>query len=204
MSNLIRDVFSFGELTVLKEANSAQGPTKLRGRFQLAEEKNQNGRIYDQKLLEREVNRLQPMIEERRLVGELDHPTDEVVHLTNASHLITNLTMEGKEVIGEIEILGTPAGKVLEELVKAGVKVGTSSRAVGGLSYDSSKEAYMVEDNLKMITWDMVSDPSCPEAFPGLTEGVISENRQPIVDEIEHLKSEKIYIQALSNFLNKK
>ena len=72
MSNLIRDVFSFGELTVLKEANSAQGPTKLRGRFQLAEEKNQNGRIYEQKLLEREVNRLQPMIEERRLVGLLE------------------------------------------------------------------------------------------------------------------------------------
>ena len=204
MANLLRDVYSYGQLQILSEGKSGCGPMKVRGRFQKANLKNQNGRIYDSKILRREVDNLQKMISERRLVGELDHPTDEVVHLTNASHLITGLHMEGDEVVGEAEVLNTPAGQVLKELLSAGVKVGISSRGVVGLSFNEERDAYMVYENLRLITWDMVSDPSCQDAFPGLMEGVISENRQKIDKGVDHARAERVYIHALSKHLNKK
>ena len=204
MSNLLTDVYSYGELSLLNEGKG--GPLKVRGRFQMADEKNQNGRIYERKLLEREVTKLQKTINERRLVGELDHPKDEVVHLTNVSHVITGLHMEGNEVIGEAEILNTPSGQVLSELLKAGVKVGISSRGVGGLSYDQKRGGYKVDENLKLITWDMVSDPSCHDAFPSLMEGkqaVLSEEAKHVAENVDHLRAEKIFIQALKNELKK-
>ena len=202
---LLRDVFSFGELQILSEGK-AGGPMKVRGLFQEAHKKNGNKRIYERSLLEREINKLQPVLTERRLIGELDHPKDEVVHLTNASHVITGLHMEGNKVIGEAELLNTPAGKVLQELVKAGVKIGISSRAVGGLTYDADKDAYVVNENLRLITWDMVSDPSCQGAFPGLMENqqVLSETTEKAAEEVNHLKAERTYIRALQNYLNKK
>ena len=202
---ILRDVFSFGELQILSEGKSG-GPMKVRGLFQEAHKKNGNKRIYERSLLEREINKLQPVLTERRLVGELDHPKDEVVHLTNASHVITGLHMEGNKVIGEAELLNTPAGKVLQELVKAGVKIGISSRAVGGLTYDPDKDAYVVNENLKLITWDMVSDPSCQGAFPGLMENkqLISETTEKAAKEVNHLKAERTYIRMLQNYLNKK
>jgi len=203
--DLLRDVFSFGELQILSEGK-AGGPMRVRGLFQEAHKKNGNKRIYERNLLEREIGKLQPVLAERRLIGELDHPKDEVVHLTNASHVITGLHMEGNKVIGEAELLNTPAGKVLQELVKAGVKIGISSRAVGGLTYDADKDAYVVNENLRLITWDMVSDPSCQGAFPGLMENqqVLSETTEKAAEEVNHLKAERTYIRALQNYLNKK
>ena len=114
---LIQDVNSFESLQILSE-NKKNNTIKVRGLFGEAETKNGNGRIYPQKLLQREVSRLQPQIKERRLIGELDHPSEEVVHLSNASHLITDLQLEGNKVIGEAEILNTPSGKVLQELIR--------------------------------------------------------------------------------------
>ena len=203
MTTLLRDVFSFGTLQILNEGKS-QGPLRVRGLFQEAEKKNGNGRVYDKKLLSREVDKLQEVIKQRRLVGELDHPSDEIVHLANASHVITGLHMDGNQVIGEAELLNTPSGKVLQELVKAGVMIGTSSRATGSLDHDVQENCYRVCDNLRMITWDMVSDPSCEGAHPTLQEGLVSEARNPIVEELDHLKAERVYITALRKHLNKK
>jgi len=205
MSQLLRDVYSFGELQILSEAKGSQGMI-VRGLFQEAEKKNGNRRIYAKTLLEREVSKLQPLLAERRLVGELDHPKDEVVHLTNASHLVTGLHMEGNKIIGEAEILNTPSGKVLQELLRAGVKIGISSRAVGGLTYDADKDCYNVNENLKLITWDMVSDPSCQGAFPGLVseDKVISETQIKAREEIDNIRAEKIYLKTLETLLHKK
>ena len=202
---LLQDVYSFGELQILSEGNSG-GPMRVRGLFQEAEKKNGNKRVYGKPLLEREINKLQPLLEDRRLVGELDHPSDEVVHLTNASHLITGLQMEGNKIMGEAEILRTPSGRVLEELLNAGVKVGISSRAVGGLTYNNDNDSYDVNENLKLITWDMVSDPSCQGAFPGLVSEnqVISEAQTKAREEINNIRAEKVYLKTLRNLLYKK
>ena len=204
MSELLRDTFSFGELQILTEGTKT-GPMKVRGLFQEANAKNGNKRVYAQPLLEREIKKLQGPLKERRLIGELDHPSNEVVHLTNASHVITGLTMEGNKVIGEAEILNTPSGKVLQELLKAGVKIGISSRAVGGLTYNSQNECYDVNENLRLITWDMVSEPSCHGAFPGLLgeNQVMTETTKRVAEDVDHLRAEKMFIHSLKKHLNK-
>jgi len=200
---LIQDVNRFESLQILSE-NKKTNTIKVRGLFGEAEAKNGNGRVYPHATLSREVTRLQNQISERRLIGELDHPSEEVVHLANASHLITDLKMDGNRVIGEAEILNTPSGKVLQELIKAGVKMGISSRGTGTLEHDMQEDVYTVQDNLKMITWDMVSDPSCFGAYPTVSEGTITEGVNPNTEKRNHYEAEKIYLTMLKKTLRKK
>tara|TARA_R110000824_G_scaffold300346_1_gene488354 strand:+ start:405 stop:1010 length:606 start_codon:yes stop_codon:yes gene_type:complete len=199
---LLRDFNDFQPLQILSEAKGKNKNMRVRGIFSEAERKNGNGRIYPTQLLEREVQKLQPLLAERRLCGELDHPSDEVVHLSNVSHVITDLQMEGKNLIGEAEFLDTPSGRILQELVKAGVRIGISSRATGSVEHDMKEDAYMVQDNLRMITWDMVADPSCQNAFPALVEHKqLMENQRSLDDYHNNLESERIYLTALKQVL---
>ena len=201
---LLKDIFSFGEISLLNEGRS-NGPVKFRGIFSEAERPNGNKRVYGKSLLEREVKKLQGQIGDRRLLGELDHPSDEIVHLGNVSHVITKLNMQGNHVMGEGEVLNTPAGKVLTELLKAGVKLGISSRGTGSVDLDESGANYVVGENYNMITFDMVSEPSSQDAFPALSESkeLVSEARAPIVEELEHFHNDRIYITALKRRLGK-
>jgi hypothetical protein len=200
---LIRDIFSFGEISLLSEGK-AGGPLKFKGIFSEAERPNGNKRIYNRNLLEREVKKLQPKIESRQLLGELDHPSDEIVHLGNVSHVITKLSLQGNHVMGEGEVLNTPAGKVLSELLKAGVRLGISSRGTGSVDLDESGSNYVVGENYNMITFDMVSEPSSQDAFPSLSESKqLNELREPIVEELEHFHNDRIYITALKRRLGK-
>ena len=201
---LLRDFNEFQPLQILSEAKGKNKSMKVRGIFSEAERKNGNGRIYPTQLLEREVQKLQPLLSERRLCGELDHPNDEVVHLSNVSHIITDLKMEGKSLIGEAEFLDTPSGRILQELVKAGVRIGISSRATGSVEHDMKEDAYMVQDNLRMITWDMVADPSCQNAFPSLVEHKnLMENQRSMDALHNNLEAERIYLTALKHSLSK-
>ena len=199
---LLRDFNDFQPLTILSEGKGSK-TMKVRGIFSEAEKKNGNGRIYERKLLEREVKNLTPLISERRLCGELDHPNDEIIHLSNVSHIITNLQMEGNNLIGEAEFLDTPSGRILQELAKAGVRIGISSRATGSVEHDMKEDAYMVQDNLRMITWDMVADPSCQNAFPQLVEHKkLVDYSRSNPDKVDSLNSEKIYLEALRRILS--
>jgi hypothetical protein len=199
---LLRDFNNFQPLQILSEGKKSK-TMKVRGIFSEAEKKNGNGRVYPKALLEREVQKLQPLLSERRLCGELDHPNDEVVHLANVSHIITGLKMEGEALVGEAEFLDTPSGRILQELARAGVRIGISSRATGSVEHDMREDAYVVQDNLRMITWDMVADPSCQNAFPKLVEHKqLMENRTSIEDYHKQMESEKIYLAALRRLLS--
>jgi len=199
---LLTDLNEFQPLQIISEAKGNK-TMKVRGIFSEAEKKNGNGRIYGKDLLMREVQKLQPILAERRLCGELDHPNDEVVHLSNVSHIITGLQMEGNTLIGEAEFLNTPSGKILQELAKAGVRIGISSRATGSVEHDMKEDAYRVQDNLRMITWDMVADPSCQNAFPELVEHKqLMENRNTELGYQEQLMNERVYLTALKRLLN--
>ena len=176
---LLEDVFIIENLQVLNEGGGT-GPMKIRGCFQRADEANNNKRIYKKPLLEREITKLAESITERRLMGELDHPQNDSVRLSNVSHLITGLNMKGNEVIGEAEILDTPSGKVAKALIEGGVKVGISSRGMGTVTEELDGKRYVNED-FKLITWDLVADPSTRGAYPGLTE---STQIQEIIDTV--------------------
>jgi hypothetical protein len=188
--NLIEDVFIMENMQILNEGRGT-GPMKIRGCFQRADEENNNKRIYPKALLQREMDKLSDAITERRLMGELDHPQHDSVKLNNVSHLITKLEMNGNEVIGEAEILNTPAGQVVKALIEGGVKVGISSRGLGTLSEGADGKRYVNED-FKLVTWDMVADPSTRGAYPGLTESTeinrIIEDVLPRANKVENFK----------------
>jgi len=140
-----------------------EGAVYLVGVCQKAGTKNGNGRVYQKPTLAREVQAYQKAIKERRSLGELDHPDDSVINLKNASHLIVKMWWDGDNVMGKIEVLGTPSGRILKDLIKAGVKLGISSRGLGTV-----KEAQghtMVEDDFQLICFDIVSEPSTPGAY---------------------------------------
>ena len=169
---LLQDIFIIEQLQVLSEGK-ANGPMKIRGVFGRCNEKNNNGRIYPTAVLESQLSKVQPLINERRLCGELDHPQNDTVKLSNASHLITKLDMKGNELIGEAEILKTPAGLTAKALVEGGVKIGISSRGMGTLSEDHNGDKVVNED-FRLVTFDLVADPSTRGAFPGLSESTES------------------------------
>lgn len=163
----------------------------MTGVMQMSETQNGNGRVYPHAILEREVTNYMKMVSERRALGELDHPDTSVINLSNASHLVTKIWMEDNKCMGKIEVLNTPSGRVLKELVNAGCKLGISSRGMGSVT--ESNGVTMVEDDFQLICFDMVSDPSTPGAF------MMSEAKQP--SNIFN-KSDKIN-RALNNFLYK-
>ena len=111
--------------------------------------------------------------------------------------------MNGDTLMGEAEFLDTPSGRILQELAKAGVRIGISSRATGSVEHDMQEDAYLVQDNLRMITWDMVADPSCQNAFPELVEHkqLMAENRNTTDDYRMQMESERIYLTALRRLL---
>jgi len=123
------------KVKVINEGTKASPRVRLQGKFQKCDEQNNNGRVYPKKVLESQVKAIQDKINERSLVGALDHPANDAIHLSQASHLITKLWVEKNgDVMGECEILSTPNGKIVESLLNDDVKVGISSRGVGSVS----------------------------------------------------------------------
>lgn len=200
---LLIDSNGFKPITVLNEGKSNKGPLRFRTILTTADKKNGNGRVYERKLVEREMTRLLPLAQERRLTGELDHPDSETVSLKNVSHVITDMHMEGDYLIGEAEVLATPAGQVLKSLLESGVRIGISSRGTGGLEYCMKREAHVVQDNLKMVTWDIVADPSCQDAFPALMEGKVSNTDDAVKSLVEKQRKEQVFLEALRRGLKK-
>ena len=141
----------------------ADGGMILSGIMQMTETQNGNGRVYQHSTMVREVQNYQKLVKENRALGELDHPDDSVINLRNCSHMVTEIWMEGKNVMGKIKVLDTPSGKILKELVNGGVTVGVSSRGMGSVREEKGRT--IVEDDFQLICFDMVSEPSTPGAF---------------------------------------
>ena len=149
------------QITEGKEGKDS--PMLVEGVLATAEVKNGNGRYYSKSLWEREMDKYSELIEQRRSVGELDHPESSVVNLKNVSHLISEYNWDGDNVMGKIEILPTPSGNILKELIKSGVTVGVSSRGMGSL--EDKGGVMEVQDDFELLCWDFVSTPSNPGSY---------------------------------------
>ena len=139
------------------------GGMMLTGKLQEADVQNGNGRVYPHKVLMREVENYKKLVKEKRALGELDHPDDSVINLKNASHMVTDIWMDDKAVMGKVKVLNTDAGKTLRALVEDGVKLGISSRGMGSVSEGAGK--VIVQEDFQLICFDFVSEPSTPNAF---------------------------------------
>ena len=149
----------------------------LTGKLQEADVQNGNGRVYPMGIMEREVKKYAQVVEDRRALGELDHPDSSIINLVNVSHMVTEVWMDGPSVMGKIKVLGTPSGQILKALVESGVKTGISSRGMGSVKEQMGKT--IVEDDFQLICFDIVSEPSTPNAFMALSENrLMNENIQ--------------------------
>lgn len=152
------------------------GRTIVKGVLQRAGAENQNGRVYPKNILEREVKKYHTLIKERRALGELDHPDSSVINLKNVSHNVREVHWEGSDLIGTVEILPTPSGNILKELLRADITLGISSRGMGSTQPLGENKVRVGED-FELIGWDFVSNPSTHGAFMRpLTEGTTNDS----------------------------
>ena len=154
---------------IVESMKENQGRLVVRGVLQRAESKNQNGRVYPREVLMREAKKYaKEFIGQNRAMGELDHPESSVVNLTNVSHNIKEMHWEGDNLLGTVEVLGTPSGNILTELFKSGIKLGISSRGMGSVetvSEAGDEPSQEVQPDFELIAFDFVSNPSTHGAF---------------------------------------
>ena len=163
MSQLLVDVTPFKP--IIKESKSRPGVFEVEGVMQRAGAQNQNGRVYEKKILMREVKKyMDEFVKNGNAFGELDHPESPVVSLKNASHIVKDLYWNGNDLMGKVELLNTPAGNIVKEIIKAGHTIGISSRGTG--SVQQTNEGYLeVQPDFELVCWDFVSNPSTHGAF---------------------------------------
>ena len=176
----------------LVEETNGKKSYKIKGVFLQSDIKNRNGRIYENDILTKEVDRYsKEFIDKKRAFGELGHPDGPTVNLERVSHMITSLKPEGKNFIGEAKIMDTPYGKIVKGLIDEGAQLGVSSRGMGSLVTKGGAN-YVGKDFYLATAADIVADPSAPDAF---VEGIM-ENKEWIWDngqikakDIEEYKS---------------
>ena len=167
--------FEFTPEQIAESIKENSGNLVVKGVLQKAKEQNQNGRVYTRKLLEREAGKYQELINDKRALGELDHPDSAIVNLQNVSHNVKKMWWEGDSLMGSVEVLGTPAGNILKELFKSGITLGISSRGMGTTREHEGKT--LVNDDFELVAFDFVSNPS--------TRGAFLEPVNPITESVD-------------------
>jgi hypothetical protein len=171
--------------TLVLEAIAKNGTIRIPAILQRKDAENQNGRIYPGDILEPEVQRYnQEFVQQNRALGELDHPESTVVNLKNVSHNVVEMHWDGADLRGTIEILPTPAGNIVRDLMKAGIRLGVSSRGVGSVS-PVGRDKVQVEEDFNLICFDIVSNPSTHGAF--LNEGISNALAKAKYDRVNDL-----------------
>lgn len=166
MKTVLIDVLPFEFKKSSLNESLTDGKMLVTGTLQRADAKNQNGRVYPKNILEREAAKyLDNFVKQRRAMGELDHPESSVVNLKNVSHNIVDMGWDGDDLVGTVEILPTPSGNILKDLLKAGILLGISSRGLGSVKKDMREGADVVQDDFDLIAFDFVSNPSTQGAF---------------------------------------
>ena len=185
MAQLLVDVTPFK--SVLKESKDRPGVFEVEGVMQRAQAENQNGRVYSKDILVREAKKyVTEFVDRGNAFGELDHPESPVVSLKNASHIVKELYWKGDDLMGKVELLNTPAGNIVKEIIKAGHTIGISSRGTG--SVNQTNEGHLeVQPDFELVCWDFVSNPSTHGAFMNpiaLQEGKVKVSKYQNLDSV--------------------
>ena len=163
MAQLLVDVTPFK--SVLRESKTRPGVFEVEGVMQRAKAENQNGRVYSKDILVREAKKyVDEFVDRGNAFGELDHPESPVVSLKNASHIVKELYWKGDDLMGKVELLNTPAGNIVKEIIKAGHTIGISSRGTGSVN-QTNEGQLEVQPDFELVCWDFVSNPSTHGAF---------------------------------------
>ena len=185
----------------------------IEGIFMQAEKPNRNGRMYGKGIMEREVQKYQELINEKRSLGELGHPPNPSINLNQVSHMITGLKFEGNDIHGRAKILDTPMGKIAKNFIEEGVRLGVSSRGLGSVKLNK-EGVNEVQDDFHLATVDIVADPSAPDAFVqgimesadwilenGVWKAIQIEQAQNTIRKASKADLNKVKLQVFEQFL---
>lgn len=152
-------------LQIITESVNGAKQYFLEGVFLQSEIQNKNGRMYPKKVLNESVQTyIKEYVNTDRALGELGHPENASINLDRVSHKIVSLREDGNNWIGKAKVLSTPFGKIVQNLMDDGVKLGVSLRALGSIK--ESNGVRVVQNDLRLVTpADIVADPSAPDAF---------------------------------------
>lgn len=185
MSQLLVDITPFKP--TIRESKERPGVFEVEGVMQRAKAQNQNGRVYKKEILERECKKyMNEFVKNGNAFGELDHPESPVVSLKNASHIVKDLWWDGDDLMGRVELLNTPAGNIVKEIIKAGHTIGISSRGTGSVQ-QTNEGTLEVQPDFELVCWDFVSNPSTHGAFMNpvsLNEGKVKPSKYSKLDSI--------------------
>lgn len=161
------------DVKLISEVNGGEKQYYIEGIFAQADVVNGNNRIYPSEILFPEVNRyINEKVKTGTATGELDHPETPTINLDRVSHLITDLRIEGKNVIGRARLLDTEKGIIAKKLLAGGVRLGVSTRGLAS-TYTRNDGVTIVENDFQLMAVDIVGNPSAPEAFVnGILESV--------------------------------
>jgi hypothetical protein len=170
---LISEEITFSDVSIIKEAKGDSNRMYIKGPFLQAEKQNRNGRVYPSYVMDKAVEQYKKdYVAERRALGELNHPPEPVVNPERAAIMTEDLTKAGIYYEGRAKVLSTPMGKIVEDLLNDGVKIGVSSRGLGSLKMNRSGVNEVQEDFVLTTAADVVFDPSAQAAF---VEGIYEE-----------------------------
>ena len=185
MAQLLVDVTPFKP--TIRESKTRPGVFEVEGVMQRASAENQNGRVYSKDILVREAKKyVEEFVKRGNAFGELDHPESPVVSLKNASHIVKELYWKGDDLMGKVELLNTPAGNIVKEIIKAGHTIGISSRGTGSVQ-QTNEGQLEVQPDFELVCWDFVSNPSTHGAFMNpisLQEGKVKVSKYSNLDSI--------------------
>lgn len=159
---------NFVELVIESRGTRPDGTPRIvaRGEFARSDVPTENKRMYPREVWERELGKLTEAVKDRRLFGELDHPSDGKLSLQRASHIVTELKLtEDGRVVGELEVLDTQQGLNMQAILAKGGKVGVSSRGFGSVT-PGSDGVQVVQDDYQLVTFDVVANPADEHAYP--------------------------------------
>jgi len=183
-------VFEISPQQINESLTENNGKLIVSGVLQRADAKNQNERVYPKELLMREAKKYAgTFIKERRALGELDHPDSSVVNLNNVSHNILDMNWAGNDLVGRVEVLGTPSGNILKELFKSGIRLGISSRGMGSVKevMREGSQTLEVQPDFELVAFDFVSNPSTHGAFLSPVNESVNRIAQQKYSKVENL-----------------
>lgn len=197
MANLIIEDGLLYESQIKSNVTNGQKNWYVEGIFSRPDVINGNRRIYPNKILESAVTQyVTEYVETRRALGELDHPPSLSVNLDKVSHLIESIQFNGSDYVGRAKILRTPMGNIASAILESGAVLGISSRGAGSVR-KNSKQIDEVQSDFKLVTLDLVGNPSCREALlqgiyesaSYITDNVDEQYVQLIGEELRNIKS---------------
>ena len=175
----------------------------MQGLFIQGDVKNQNGRIYPKHEITKAVESVRTRLSKGETVmGELDHPEELQINLDRVSHIITDMHTDDANGLGKLKIIETPMGNIAKALLKAGAKLGVSSRGSGNVN-----ESGKVSD-FDIVTVDIVAQPSAPDAYPKTIYESLYNMRggavlHDIAASVTHDKSaEKFLMKSINDLIN--